>query len=102
MCNTVYKAGNPLDCNRYHPISVTSNVKKIVEKLVCKWFHSFLDTNSPLHENQYGFCNSHSTAHVLIFITEKDQGSFRLKEKIACGVYIDLQKLSRLLIIYFY
>ena len=75
----------------YRPISLLSNVGKIIEKLIHIRVYSFLTKNDLFFTNQFGFRNHHNTNHALIQITEKlrhaiDNGQF------ACGVFVDLQK----------
>ena len=86
----IFKKGDYLDCN-YQPISLTSNISKLLERLIHTRLYSFLESNKVIYNRQFGFRNNHSTTHALIDITEKirsalDKGIF------ACGVYIDLQK----------
>ena len=87
----IFKKGDYLDCNNYRPISLTSNISKLLKKLIRTRLYSFLESNKVICNCQFGFRNNHSTTHALIDITEKirsalDKGTF------ACGVYIDLQK----------
>ena len=77
----VYKdKGSNLDSGNYRPISLLSNINKIVEKLMYNRLHSFLSK----HDN-------HSTIHALISLTEHTRDSLD-QNKIACGIFIDLQK----------
>ena len=62
-----------------------------MEKIVLPRLYSFLEKNSLLFEQQYGFWNKLSTNHALINITSKiqivcDKGIF------AWGVYVDFKK----------
>ena len=87
----IHKKGGSLDCNNYRPVSLSSNLSKLIEKLVHNRLYNFLDKYKLLYEHQYGFQKKHFTNHALIDITEKirsalDQNIF------ACGVFIDLQK----------
>ena len=87
----VFKRGENQDYNNYRPISLISNLSKLIEKIVHLRLYSFLEKNSLLFERQYGFRNKLSTNHALIDITSKiqtacDKGIF------ACGVYVDLKK----------
>ena len=87
----VHKNGGSLDCNNYLPVSLISNLSKLIEKLVHNRVYNFLEKHKLLYEHQYNFQKKHSTNHALIDITEKirsplDQNIF------ACGVFIDLQK----------
>ena len=87
----VYKKGDNSICTNYRPISLLSNISKIIERLMHNRISFFLLHNSLLYNYQFGFRLNHSTNHALIEITEKirkacDTGNF------ACGVYLDLQK----------
>jgi len=87
----IFKKGSKLIPSNYRPISLLSNINKIIEKLVYPRVFSFLEDNKILYKHQYGFRPKHSTSHTLINITEKirdalDQG------KMAGGVFVDFQK----------
>ena len=87
----LFKKGSKQDCGNYRPISLLSNISKLLEKLMYSRLYSFLNIFNCISELQFGFRAKHSTSHALISITEKirealDTGHF------ACGVFIDLQK----------
>ena len=82
----IYKKDDHTLCNDYCPISLLSNISKIIEKLVHLRLTKFLNKYAILYEKQFGFRNNHSTTHALLEITEKikqacDTGQF------ACGVF---------------
>ena len=63
----------------------------ILEKFMYARFYEFLNENKSFYDVQFGFRAKHSVNHALIDITESvriavDDG------KIACGVFLDLQK----------
>ena len=68
----IIKKGDQQDCNNYRPISLLSNIGKIIEKLIHKRLFKFLNSNNCLFNYQFGFRNHHSTNHALISITEKN------------------------------
>ena len=83
----IYRKDDPLSWDNYRPISVLSNISKIMEKRL----FFFPENNNSLYEFKFGFRNKTSTNNALIHITEKirealDQGL------LASGVNIDLQK----------
>ena len=87
----VFKNGDNLDYNNYRPISLISNIGKLIEKIVHKRLYSFLEKNSLLFKQQYGFRNKLSTNHTLIDITNRiqeacDNGQY------ARGIYVDFKK----------
>ena len=87
----LFKKGSRLDCGNYRPISLLSNISKLLEKLMYSRFYNFLNIYNCISELQFGFRSQHSTSHTLVSITERigealDTGHF------SCGVFIDLQK----------
>ena len=44
----IFEKAAPLECTNYRPISLTSNISKILEKLVHKPLYHFLDQNEIL------------------------------------------------------
>ena len=61
--------GTLLDCNNYRPISLLSNINKIIEKLMHKRIYSFLCKYNCIYI-KLGFRKHHSTIHAHIGITE--------------------------------
>ena len=87
----VFKKDSKLDCSIYCPISLLSNIEKILEKLMYKRLYTFLNNNNIIYNLQFGFRQQYSTSHALINITENirktlDDGN------IGCGVFVNLQK----------
>ena len=56
----VLKRGNSLECNNYRPISLTSNISKVMVNLIHQRLYMFLETNKILYKNHFGFRNKHS------------------------------------------
>ena len=87
----VFKKDSKLDYSNYRPISLLSNIEKILEKLMYKRLNTSHNKNNVIYNLQFGFRQQYSTSHVLINITENirwalDDGN------IDCGVFVDLQK----------
>ena len=87
----VFKKDSKLDYSNYRRISLLSNIKKILEKLMYKRLYTFRNTNNIIYNLQFGFRQQYSISHALINITENirkahDDGN------IGCGVFVDLQK----------
>ena len=87
----IFKAGNPLECDNYRPISLLSSISKVLEKIVSKKLIDHLLTNDLLYTHQYGFLPGRSTEHNLLQIT--NYISQALNEGNYCvGVFLDLKK----------
>ena len=69
----VLKKGDRQDYNNYRPISLISNLSKLIEKLAHKRLYNFLEKFSLLFEKQSDFRVKMSTNHTLIDITNKIQ-----------------------------
>ena len=87
----VHKKHSRLDCNNYRPISILSNLDKILEKLMYNRLYRFLEDNELIYPLQFGFRKSYSTSLALLSLTENikqeiDDGKF------GCGIFIDFQK----------
>ena len=87
----LHKRDINLECNNYLPISLLSNIGKIIEKLLHKRLYSFLEHSKCIYNLQFGFRPIHSTNLALISITEQIKTSLD-KNKFICGVFLDFQK----------
>ena len=87
----IFKKGSKLETGNYRPISLLSNINKILEKLMYARVYKFLDQMKCFYSLQFGFRNRHSTAHALIEITERIRSALD-DNMAACGIFIDLQK----------
>ena len=87
----IFKKGSRLSVSNYRPISLLSNLNKILEKIVHSRVYQFLEDFQCIYSRQFGFRKNHSTNHALIDITETIRLALDNK-KYACGVFVDLQK----------
>ena len=87
----VFKKDSKLDCCNYRPISLLSNVEKILEKLMYKRVYNFLNENNIIYNLQFGFRQRFSASHALINLTENIRQALD-EEYIGCGIFVDLQK----------
>ena len=87
----VFKKGSKLDCCNYRPISLLSNVEKILEKLMYKRVYNFLTENNIIYDLQFGFRQKFSASHALINLTENIRQALD-EGYIGCGIFVDLQK----------
>jgi hypothetical protein len=87
----VYKKGSRLLVSNYRPISLLSNINKILEKLMFSRLYKFLEDYKCIYALQFGFRAKHSTNQALIDITENVKSALDNKMH-ACGIFVDLQK----------
>ena len=85
----IFKKDSKLDYSNYRPISLLSNIEKILEKLMYKRLYTFLK-NKNIYDLLFGF-RQYSTSHALIDIAKNirktlDDGN------IGCAIFVDLQK----------
>ena len=76
----VHKKDSELDFHNYRPISLLSNLDKILEKLMYTRIFKFLSNNF-FYLLQFGFRQNYSAMHALISLTETitkylDEGKF--------------------------
>ena len=88
---SVFKKGDTLDSSNYRPVSLLSNISKILEKAMYTRLYKFLDKFKCLYEKQVGFRNFHSTNHALVSITEEIKQSLD-KGEFAWGFFLYFRK----------
>ena len=79
------------DPEKYRPISLTSCLGKLVERLIKKRLYEFLESKDLLVKQQSGFRNKKGAADNLIFFTQKISETLN-KGKKACGIFFDISK----------
>jgi hypothetical protein len=57
----IHKAGSRNDVSNYRPVSLTSVISKVFERLLSSAIHSHLSANGILNKNQHGFRSGYST-----------------------------------------
>ncbi len=87
----VYKKGNSDDPSNYRPISVTSAISKIFEKIICMQLSKYLETNSLISPNQFGYREKMSTEDAIVQIVEDSKNALNQKKHTAV-VFLDLSK----------
>ena len=87
----IFKKDSKLIVSNYRPISLLSNINKILEKLMFTRVYEFLEKHKCIYKLQFGFRSKHSTNHALINITETIRSALDSK-KVAAGIFVDLQK----------
>ena len=87
----IYKSGSSKLINSYRPISILSTLSKIFEKLMCKRFNNFLETNNILCKQQFGFRSNSSTSDAIVEFLDLCYGALDVK-KCFMSVFLDLSK----------
>ena len=87
----IYKKQSILKCSNYRPISLLSNLDRILEKLMHNSIYEFLEKYKLIYPLQFGFRQHYSISYALLSLTESimkplDEGNF------AFGVFVDLEK----------
>ena len=87
----IHKGGNRASPERYRPVSLTSHLVKIFEKIVRKHLTTFIEENSLFNPNQHGFRSGRSCLSQLL--SHYDEILSILEErKNADVVYLDFSK----------
>ena len=67
----VFKKGDEQLIKNYRPVSILPIFGKIFEKIIYTCMYSFIVAQGILHQNQFGFQQSHSTSHALNYTVTK-------------------------------
>ena len=87
----IYKKESKLLVANYRPISLLSNINKILEKLMFNRLYTFLESNKCIYDLQFGFRQKHSTNHALLNMVQQIKETID-KGDIGIGVFVDFQK----------
>ena len=87
----IHKKDSKTVMSNYRPISLLSNISKIMEKLMFSRLYKYLEAHDLIYELQFGFRAKHSTNHALMAITQQIKLAIQNNE-IAIGIFVDLQK----------
>ena len=88
---SIFKSETRFVCNNYRPISVLSNIGKMIEKLIRLRLNLFLETRSCYYLFQFGFRLNFSTNNALMSFAENIQTQLD-DGKYSAGVSVDLKK----------
>ena len=86
-----YKKGNSSDFSNYRPISLLTSFSKVIEKLIYKRLHHYLDQQKVFVSEQRGFRQKTSTETASFTLLNTILSSLDKKE-IVGGLFLDLQK----------
>ena len=87
----IYKKNDKTICANYRPISLLSNISKVLERAMYNRIELFLNEFDIIYHNQFGFRKNHSTQHALTAIIEEIRTNLDNK-KFSAAVFIDLEK----------
>lgn len=87
----VYKAKAHNDIGNYRPISIISNIAKIVEKCIKSRLLSFFQKHKILNQQQFGFTQNKSTSDAIYEVLDMITNSVNKDEKTS-AVFVDLAK----------
>ena len=87
----LYKKGDASDINNYRPISLLSNISKILEKIMYRRVISFLNRHNFFFENQFGFRKKCSTFQAISLFINSITNLFNKNEK-SLAIFLDLSK----------
>lgn len=79
------------DVKSYRPISLTSCLGKLFEKMVSTRLTFYLESKNLLSNNQFGFRQAYSTMHPISRLFSKISEAFN-KKQIVIAVFFDLEK----------
>ena len=74
----------------FRPISITSCLCRILERIILQWLHDYLKENNILIKNQSGFRAHRSTRDNLVFLIQKIKKSFNWRRK-SIAIFFDIE-----------
>jgi hypothetical protein len=87
----LHKSGNKFDMSNYRPISLTSNISKVFEKIIKQRLLSFFKKHNIISNKQYGFMENRSTQDAIVHLIKNIYKSLD-KSKPAVALFLDLAK----------
>lgn len=91
IVSPIYKSGCRDEVINYRPISLITNLSKIIEKLIKTRLNSFMQKYNILSKSQFGFREGMSTQNAVLELTNYVYGALD-RSKPTLGVFIDLSK----------
>ena len=84
------KADDHSNPKNFRPISITSCLCRILERIILQWLHDYLKENNILIKNQSGFRAHRSTRDNLVFLIQKIKKSFNWRRK-SIAIFFDIE-----------
>lgn len=91
IIHPLFKKGDKQIISNYRPITLISNIAKIIEKILKIRFVSYLEKNNLLSQRQFGFRNGKSTEDAIHLLTTKVYKNLETTKPSLC-VFLDLAK----------
>ena len=96
----IFKKGSRLLVSNYRPISLLSNLNKILEKIMYSRLYNFITKHNLFYNLQFGFRSKHSTNHALVDIVEEVRKSLDSKNLLVEFLLTFKKHLTRLIMIF--
>ena len=91
MVLAIFKTDSKLDVENYRPISLLTNINRMLEKVMFNRLYKFLEQYHCLYELQIGFREKDSTNHVVLSMIPQILDAIDIGN-IAIGVFGDFKK----------
>ena len=89
----IFKKGDKQLIKNYRPISLLPICGKTFEKIVFNCLYSYLNENSLLTRNQYGYRPGVSTTNQLLYLVNEIHHAFENPKSLeVCAVFLDISK----------
>ncbi|VDI00005.1 Hypothetical predicted protein [Mytilus galloprovincialis] len=91
LVSAIFKKGNKSQAKNYRPVSLTSVVCKIMEKIIREHIINYMKENKLFSNKQYGFISERSTSLQLLEVIDKWTEAIDNGYEIDC-IYTDFMK----------
>ena len=87
----IHKKESQLKCSNYRPISLLSNLDKILEKLMHNRIYTFLEKYKLTYRLQFGFRQHYSISCALLNLTDSIMKALA-EGNVVCELFVNLEK----------
>ena len=85
----IHKNESQLKCSNYRPISLLSNLDKVLEKLMHNRIYTFLEKYKLTYRLQFGFRQHYSISCALLNLTDS---IMKALGNVVCELFVNLEK----------